>query len=105
MQMSERQWRILSLLQRLDRGEVTVGEAAASLGQGARSEDEEAVRWQRRPKAADSAHARYAGKDVLVKHLLSRDYRVFYRAECIAWASGLGPEPSTGSNRNNDNDE
>jgi hypothetical protein len=57
------------------------------------------------PKRPDSAHASYAGKDVLVKHLLSGDYRVFYRAECIAWASGLRPKPSTGSNRNNDNEE
>jgi transposase len=32
MEMSERQWRILSLLQRLERGELTVGEVAASLG-------------------------------------------------------------------------
>jgi hypothetical protein len=32
MQMSERQWRFLSLLQRLERGELTVGEVAASLG-------------------------------------------------------------------------
>ena len=31
MQMSERQWRVLSLLERLERGEVTVGEVAASL--------------------------------------------------------------------------
>ena len=31
MLMSERQWRVLSLLERLDRGEVTVGEVAASL--------------------------------------------------------------------------
>ena len=53
----------------------------------------------------DSAYASYAGKDVLVKHLLSGDYRVFYGAECIAWASGLRPKPSTGSNRNNDKDE
>ncbi len=30
--MSERQWRILSLLERLERGEVTVGEVAASVG-------------------------------------------------------------------------
>ncbi len=29
--MSERQWRVLSLLERLNRGEVTVGEVAASL--------------------------------------------------------------------------
>jgi hypothetical protein len=34
MQTSEWQWRILSLLQRLDRGEGTVGEAAASMGRG-----------------------------------------------------------------------
>lgn len=31
MLMSERQWRVLSLLERLNRGEVTVGEVAASL--------------------------------------------------------------------------
>src|SRR5688572_13509812 len=31
MQMSERQWRVLSLLERLERGEVTVGDVAASL--------------------------------------------------------------------------
>jgi transposase len=57
------------------------------------------------PRRPDSAHASYAGKDVLVKHLLSGDYRVFYRAECIAWASGLRPKPATASNRNNDKDE
>lgn len=57
------------------------------------------------PRRPDSAHASYAGKDVLVKHLLSGDYRVFYGTECIAWASGLRPKPSTASNRNNDKDE
>jgi hypothetical protein len=31
MQVSERQWRILNLLERLNRGEVTLGEVAASL--------------------------------------------------------------------------
>ena len=36
MQMSERQWRVLSLLERLGRGEVTVGEVAASLGRSTR---------------------------------------------------------------------
>jgi transposase len=36
MQMSERQWRVLSLLERLERGEVTVGEVAASLGRSRR---------------------------------------------------------------------
>ena len=36
MQMSERQWRVLSLLERLDRGEVTLVEVAASLGRSKR---------------------------------------------------------------------
>ena len=57
------------------------------------------------PKRPNSTHATYAGKDVLVKHLLSGDYRVFYGAECIAWARGLRPRPSTNSNRNNDKDD
>jgi len=34
--MSERQWRILSLLKRMGRGEVTIGEVAASLGRSTR---------------------------------------------------------------------
>ena len=54
------------------------------------------------PRRPNSAHATYAGKDVLVKYLLSGDYRVFYGAECIAWAKGLRPKPSTNGNRNND---
>jgi hypothetical protein len=57
------------------------------------------------PRRTDSAHASYAGKDVLVKHLLSGDDRVFYGAECIARASGLRPKPSMASNRNNEKDE
>ncbi|MGC4093332.1 MAG: hypothetical protein QM756_36660 [Polyangiaceae bacterium] len=58
------------------------------------------------PKRLGSRYATYAGKDVVVKHLLSGDYRVFYGEECIAWASGSRPKPSTTSNRNNDkNDE
>jgi hypothetical protein len=56
----------------------------------------------RRP---DAAYATYVGKEVVVKHLLSGDYRVYYGEECIAWASGSRPKPSTGSNRNNDKDE
>ena len=36
MQMSERQWQVLSLLERLDRGEVTLGEVAASRGRSKR---------------------------------------------------------------------
>jgi hypothetical protein len=57
------------------------------------------------PKRPDAARATYAGKEVVVKHLLSGDYRVFYGEECIAWASGSRPKPSTGSNKNNDKDE
>lgn len=36
MRMSERQWRTLSLVERLGRGEITVSEAAASLGRSER---------------------------------------------------------------------
>jgi len=57
------------------------------------------------PRRPDSAYATYAGKDVVVKHLLSGDYRVFYDEQCIAWAPGSRPKPFTGSNRNNDNQE
>ena len=57
------------------------------------------------PKRPDAARATYAGKEVVVKHLLSGDYRVFYGEECIAWASGSRPKPSTSSNKNNDTDE
>ena len=56
------------------------------------------------PRRPDSAHATHAGKDVVVKHLLSGDYRVFYGEECIAWANGSRPKPKAGSNRNNDKD-
>jgi transposase len=56
------------------------------------------------PKRRDSAYATYAGKDVVVKHLLSGDYRVFYGEECIAWATGSRPAPASASNRNNDKD-
>ena len=57
------------------------------------------------PKRPNSKYATYAGKDVVVKHLLSGDYRVFYGEECIAWASGSRPKPSTTSNRNNDKND
>lgn len=86
MRMSERWWRALSLLERLGRGEVTVGGVEVSL--------------KRSRLGFDSC--RYAGKDMVVKHLLSGDYRVFYGEECIAWANGSRPKPSTTSNRNND---
>jgi hypothetical protein len=46
------------------------------------------------PKRPDAARATYAEKKVVVKHLLSGDYRVFYGEECIAWASGSRPKPS-----------
>lgn len=42
------------------------------------------------------------GATAVAKHLLSGDYRVFYDEECIAWASGSRPNPSTSSNKNND---
>jgi transposase len=57
------------------------------------------------PKRPDAARATYVGKEVVVKHLLSGDYRVFYGEECIAWASGSRPKPSTSSNKNNDTNE
>ena len=57
------------------------------------------------PKRPNSLHATYAGKDVVVKHLLSGDFRVFYDQECIAWATGSRPKPSSGSNKNNDRNE
>lgn len=47
------------------------------------------------PRRPDSAYATYSGKDVVVKHLLSGDYRVFYDGQCIAWSKGLRPKPST----------
>jgi hypothetical protein len=56
------------------------------------------------PKRRNSPYATYAGKDVVVKHLLSGDYRVFYGEECIAWATGSWPKPASASNRNNDKD-
>ena len=45
MKMSERQWRILSLLERLDRGEVTVGEVAASLRRSRRQVQRMRIRF------------------------------------------------------------
>lgn len=45
------------------------------------------------PKRSNAARAAYAGKEVVVKHLLSGDYRVFHGEECIAWASGSRPKP------------
>lgn len=45
------------------------------------------------PKRPNSKYASYAGKHVVVKHLLSGDYRAFYGEECIAWANGSRPKP------------
>jgi hypothetical protein len=44
-------------------------------------------------------------EELVVKHLLSGDYRVFYGEECIAWSNGSRPKPSTGSSKTNDSDE
>ena len=41
------------------------------------------------PKRRDTT---YAGKDVVVKHLLSGDYRVFYEGQRISWARGEHPK-------------
>jgi len=57
------------------------------------------------PKRPNAARATYAGKEVVIKHLLSGDYRVFHGEECIAWASGSRPKPSTSNNKNNDKNE
>ena len=57
------------------------------------------------PKRPDATQATYGGKDVVVKHLLSGDYRVFYGEECVAWTNGSRPKPSTDSNKNNDKDQ
>ena len=58
-------------------------------------------------QALDTRGGASGAAGVVVKHLLAGDYRVFYGEECIAWASGSRPKPSTTSNRNNDknNDE
>jgi len=54
------------------------------------------------PKRPNAARATDAGKEVVIKHLLSGDYRVFHGEECIAWASGSRPKRSTSNNKNND---
>jgi len=41
------------------------------------------------PKRPDAARATYSGKEVVVKHLLSGDYRVFHGEEGIAWPAAL----------------
>jgi len=46
---------------------------------------------------------RHVRKEVVVKHLLSGDYRVCHGEECIAWVNGHRPKPGAGSN--NDKDE
>ena len=39
----------------------------------------------------------YAGKTVIVKHLLSGDYRVHHDGECIAWCEVSGPRRRRGA--------
>ena len=57
------------------------------------------------PDGPMRARATYVGKEVVVKHLLSGDYRVFHGEECIAWVNGSRPKPGAGSNKNNDKDK
>ena len=57
----------------------------------------------RHPQTARCGTRDLRGREVVVKHLFSGDYRVFHGEECIAWANGSRPKPSTG--KNNDKDE
>ena len=50
------------------------------------------------PKRRDAKHPSYAGKRVIVKHLLSGHYRVFYEGELLAW-DDQGPRPKDSSVR------
>ena len=50
--MSERQWRTQSLLERLERGEITVSEVAASLGRSVRQVQRIKKQWQAEGQAA-----------------------------------------------------
>ena len=47
------------------------------------------------PRRRGSGPATYAGRTVIVKHLLSGSYRVFCEGECIAWVEGKRPKSSS----------
>jgi transposase len=71
MLMSERQWRILSLLERLGRGEVTVGEVAASLGRSNR----QVQRMRKRFAGSGSARLVHGNAGRSPKHRTSHEVR------------------------------
>src|SRR6187401_1008411 len=71
MLMSERQWRILSLLERLGRGEVTVGEVAASLGRSTR----QVQRMRKRFASNGSAGLVHGNAGRSPKHRTSQEVR------------------------------
>ena len=47
------------------------------------------------PGRANANRSTYAGTTVVVKHLLSGDYRVFHQEELIAWVQGERPKGKT----------
>ena len=51
------------------------------------------------PRRPDARYATYAGKEVIVKHLLSGDYRVFHDGQCIAWTRGERPKGNLSAGR------
>jgi len=71
MLMSERQWRILSLLERLGRGEVTVGEVAASLGRSRR----QVQRMRKRFAGSGAAGLVHGNTGRSPKHRTSQEVR------------------------------
>ena len=71
MLMSERQWRILSLPERLGHGEVTVGEVAASLGRSRR----QVQRMRKRFAGSGAAGLVHGNKGRSPKHRTSQEVR------------------------------
>ena len=51
------------------------------------------------PRAPGQPNRTYAGKTVVVKHLLSGDYRVHFDGQCIAWCEGERPKSAAGGAR------
>jgi len=75
MLMSEQQWRILSLLER--RGEVTVGEVAASLGRSRR----QVQRMRKRFAGSGAAGLIHGNTGRSPKHRTSQEVRDALREE------------------------
>ena len=71
MQMSERQWRVLSLLERLELGEVTVGEVAARLGRSRR----QMQRMRKRVAGTGATGLVHGNSGRCPKHRTSREVR------------------------------